>query len=56
MYLSVSEVEQKKEAYFGRKMEVEITELGYTVNFPDDNVKLFCVKIFIENIVFNLKH
>ena len=50
------EVEQKKEAYFGRKMEVEITELGYTVNFPDDNVKLFCIKKVIENIMFNLKN
>ena len=50
------EVEQKKEAYFGRKMEVEITELGYTVNFPEERVKLFCIKKVIENIMFNLKN
>ena len=50
------EVEQKKEAYFGRKMEVEITELGYIVNFPEERVKLFCIKKVIENIMFNLKN
>lgn len=50
------EVEQKKEAYFGRKMEVEITELGYIVNFPEERVKLFCIKKVIENIMFNIKN
>ena len=50
------EVEQKKEAYFGRKMKVEITELGYTVNFPEERVKLFCIKKVIENIMFNLNN
>ena len=29
------EIEQKKETYFGRKMEVAITELGYTIDFPE---------------------
>ena len=48
------EVEQKKEAYFGRKMEVEITELGYTVNFPEERVKLFCTKKIINDIKFKL--
>ena len=48
------EVEQKKEAYFGRKMEVEITELGYTVNFPEERVKLFCTKKIVNDIKFNL--
>ena len=48
------EVEQKKEAYFGRKMEVEITELGYIVNFPEERVKLFCTKKIINDIKFNL--
>ena len=28
------EVEQKKETYSGSKMEVVITELGYTIDFP----------------------
>lgn len=48
------EVEQKKESYFGRKMEVEITELGYIVNFPEERVKLFCTKKIINDIKFNL--
>ena len=36
------EIEQKKETYFGRKMDVVITELGYIINFPNERVKLFC--------------
>ena len=48
------EVEQKKEAYFGRKMEVEITELGYIVNFPEERVKLFCSGKFVSDIKCNL--
>lgn len=48
------EVEQKKEAYFGRKMEVTITELGYTIDFPNERVKLFCTKKIVNDIKFNL--
>ena len=48
------EVEQKKETYFGRKMEVAITELGYTINFPEERVKLYCSKKHINDIQFNL--
>lgn len=36
------ELAQKKEYYFGHKMEINFTELGYIVCFPDDNIKLFC--------------
>lgn len=50
------EREQKKETYFGSKMEVVITELGYTIDFPEEQVKLFCIKKVIENIMFNLKN
>lgn len=46
------EVEQKKETYFGRKMEVAITELGYTINFPEERVKLYCSKKHINDIKF----
>ena len=35
------EIEQKKETYFGSKMYVVITELGYTIYFPEEKVKLF---------------
>ena len=48
------EVEQKKETYFGRKMEVAITELGYTIDFPEERVKLFCTKKFVNDIQFNI--
>ena len=48
------EVEQKKETYFGRKMEVAITELGYTIDFPEERVKLYCSKKHINDIQFNL--
>lgn len=48
------EVEQKKETYFGRKMEVAITELGYTINFPEERVKLFCAKKIVNDIKLNL--
>ena len=37
-----SELAQKKEHYFGHKMEINFTELGCTVCFPEDNIKLFC--------------
>ena len=36
------ELAQKKEDYFGHKMEINFTELGCIVCFPEDNIKLFC--------------
>lgn len=48
------EVEQKKETYFGRKMEVAITELGYTIDFPEERVKLYCSKKCVNDIQFYL--
>ena len=48
------EVEQKKETYFGSKMEVVITELGYTIDFPEERVKLYCSKKCVNDIQFNL--
>ena len=48
------EREQKKETYFGSKMEVTITELGYTIDFPEERVKLFCTKKIVNDIKFNL--
>ena len=48
------EREQKKETYFGSKMEVAITELGYTIDFPEERVKLFCTKKIVNDIKFNL--
>ena len=48
------EIEQKKETYFGRKMEVVITELGYTIDFPEERVKLFCTKKIVNDIKLNL--
>ena len=47
-------IEQKKETYFGRKMDVVITELGYIINFPNERVKLFCSGKFVSDIQFNL--
>lgn len=49
-----SEIEQKKETYFGRKMEVAITELGYTIDFPEERVKLFCTKKIVNDIKLNI--
>ena len=46
------EIEQKKETYFGRKMEVAITELGYTIDFPEERVKLYCSKKCVYDIQF----
>ena len=46
--------QQKKGMYFGRKMEVTITELGYIINFPNERVKLFCTKKIVNDIKFNL--
>ena len=48
------EIEQKKETYFGRKMEVVITELGYTIDFPEERVKLYCSKKCVNDIQFNI--
>ena len=48
------EREQKKETYFGRKIEVFITELGYIINFPNERVKLFCANKSVNDIQFNL--
>lgn len=48
------EVEQRKETYFGRKMEVAITELGYTIDFPEERVKLYCSKKRVNDIQFNI--
>ena len=36
------ELAQKKEDYFGHKMEISLTELGCIVCFPEENIKLFC--------------
>ena len=36
------ELAQKKEYYFGHKMEINFTELGCIVCFPEDSIKLFC--------------
>ena len=36
------ELAQKKEYYFGHKMEINFTELGCIVCFSEDNIKLFC--------------
>ena len=48
------EREQNKETYFGSKMEVIITELGYTIDFPEERVKLFCTCKSVNDIKFNL--
>ena len=46
--------QQKKGMYFGRKMDVTITELGYTIDFPEERVKLFCTKKIVNDIKLNL--
>lgn len=48
------EVEQRKQTYFERKMEVVITELGYTIDFPEERVKLYCSKKCVNDIQFNI--
>ena len=48
------EREQKKETYFGSKMEVTITELGYTIDFPEERVKLYCSKKCVNDIQFDI--
>ena len=46
--------QQKKGMYFGRKIEVFITELGYIINFPNERVKLFCTCKSVNDIQFNI--
>lgn len=48
------ELAQKKEYYFGHKMEINFTESGYIVCFPEDNIKLFCYSKCVNDIQFNL--
>ena len=48
------ELAQKKEYYFGHKMEINFTELGYIVFFPEDNIKLFCERKSVNEIQFNI--
>lgn len=48
------ELAQKKVDYFGHKMEISFTELGYIVCFPEDNIKLFCDSKCVNDIQFNL--
>lgn len=48
------ELAQKKEYYFGHKMKISFTELGYIVFFPEDNIKLFCERKSVNEIQFNL--
>ena len=46
------ELAQKKEYYFGHKMEINFTEIGYIVCFPEDNIKLFCDSKCVNDIQF----
>lgn len=46
------ELAQKKEYYFGHKMEINFTEICYIVCFPEDNIKLFCDSKFVNDIQF----
>lgn len=48
------ELAQKKEYYFGHKMEINFTELGCIVCFPEENIKLFCERKSVNEIQFNL--
>ena len=48
------ELAQKKEYYFGHKIEINFTESGYIVCFPEDNIKLFCYSKCVNDIQFNL--
>ena len=50
------ELAQKKEYYFGHKMEINFTELGCIVCFPEENIKLFCDSKCkcVNDIQFNL--
>lgn len=46
------ELAQKKEYYFGHKMEIIFTEICYIVCFPEDNIKLFCDRKCVNDIQF----
>ena len=46
------ELAQKREYYFGHKMEINFTEIGYIVCFPEDNIKLFCDSKCVNDIQF----
>ena len=46
------ELAQKREFYFGHKMEINLTEIGYIVCFPEDNIKLFCDSKCVNDIQF----
>ena len=50
------ELAQKKEDYFGHKMEISCTELGCIVCLPEENIKLFCDSKCkcVNDIQFNL--
>ena len=48
------ELAQKKEYYFGHKMEINLAELGYIVCFPEDKIKLFCDSKCVNDIQFDL--
>ena len=48
------ELAQKKEYYFGHKMEIIFTEICYIVCFPEDNIKLFCYSKCVNDIHFNI--
>ena len=48
------ELAQKKEYYFGHKIEIIFTEICYIVCFPEDNIKLFCDSKCVNDIQFNL--
>ena len=45
---------QEKEEYFGHKMEINFTEIGYIVCFPEDNIKLFCDSKCVNDIQFDI--
>ena len=46
------ELAQKKEYYFGHKIEIIFTEICYIVCFPEDNIKLFCDRKCVNDIQF----
>ena len=46
------ELAQKKEYYFGHKIEIIFTEICYIVCFPEDNIKLFCYSKCVNDIQF----
>lgn len=50
------ELAQKKDYYFGHKMEINFTDLGCIVCFQEDNIKLFCDSKCkcVNEIQFNL--